>query len=364
MAWTKEIADRRRAKRQANREYNARSSDAPREPRSAFELAQQQRAATMAKTREAERKTLLDRVTELEDALSFTQAAQSYKIHKVLPSTRPKSGKRTANPIFLLSDLHFGESVTREESLGTNEYDLKIAASRMRECWDNMLWLRDDWARTQTCDETIIVLNGDIVSGDIHEELSQTNDGGILDQCNAACDAIAPGIVEFVKRTPGKVHVICLGGNHGRLTKKTQIKNGVQHSAEHLGVYYPLRRQLGDMQGKLQWHIPNAQRYLIDILGERYSIQHGDNIRSQGGIGGTLVPMTRWTTRANDADRYCFGHFHEADAYGRIFKNGALIGESGYTKWLGVESRPPEQTGWCQDAKRGPRHWERISVTP
>jgi hypothetical protein len=84
-------------------------------------------------------------------------------------------------------------------------------------------------------------------------------------------------------------------------------------------------------------------------------------IRSQGGIGGTLVPMTRWCTRVNDADLYMFGHFHEADAYGKIIKNGSLIGASGYTKWLGVEDRPPEQVAFALDAQAGVRRFERVS---
>ena len=163
--------------------------------------------------------------------------------------------------------------------------------------------------------------------------------------------------------TPGVLHLICIGGNHGRLTHKQQIKNGTQHSAEHIGVYDPLRRMLGDYNGKIAWHVPNAERHIMDVHGYRVSSQHGTMIRSAGGIGGVLVPMTRWVTRANDADLYLFGHFHEADAYGKVVKNGALIGASAYTKWLGIEDRPPEQVAFVIDAQRGLRRFERVSVT-
>lgn len=335
-----------------------------REARPVSEIAAEHRAAGERARVKAEAKAMAGQLTDYENAIAFMHRAPSAPPAIATPRSRPKSGKRTATPMFLLSDLHFGERVTREESLGMNEYDLAIAGTRMRKCWDNMLWLRSDMARTQSCDDTYIGLNGDIVSGDIHDELKETNDGGLGDQTDAAYDALYPGIIEMADATPGACHVVCIGGNHGRLTHKQHIKNGTQHSAEHLGVYGPLRKVIGaGRKGNIVWHIPPAERYIFDVHGRRVSQQHGTMIRSQGGIGGTLVPMTRWVTRAADADLFLFGHFHEADAYGRIIKNGALIGESGYTKWLGVESRPPEQVAFVIDATAGVRRFERVSVT-
>lgn len=331
--------------------------------RDAAAIAQHARHAAAASRATAEVKALTDRVLELEAQVAFMHAAPAHPPVIRTPKARRKSGLRIATPTFLVSDLHFGESVTLEESLGTNEYDLAIAARRMAKCWDNFLWLRADMARTNSCDDTIIALNGDIVSGDIHEELSETNDGGLRTQCNAAVDAIAPGLIAMADATPGVLHIVCIGGNHGRLTRKQQIKNGFEHSVEHIGVYDPLRRTIGDRGGKIAWHIPPAERHLLTVHGLRLSTQHGTMIRSQGGIGGVLVPMTRWVTRANDADLYQFGHFHEADAYGRIIKNGSLIGPSAYTAWLGIEDRPPEQVCYLIDAERGVRRFERVWVT-
>jgi hypothetical protein len=364
MVWKKEHAEARRNKRRADKDYAARSR-AKHEPeaRDVATLTAETRAKAQAARFGLESKNLAERVVELEDALAFMHAASAHAPRIHVPRARPKSGKRVGTPQFVLSDLHFGERVTREECLGVNEYNLVIAATRMRKCWDNMLWLRADMSRTVTCDDTVVYLNGDIVSGDIHPELSETNDGGMLDQCDAAANALAPGITEMADATPGVLHIVCIGGNHGRVTHKQQIKNGTQHSAEHLGVYHPLRRSIGDRKGKIAWHIPRGERFILDIHGRRVSAQHGTMIRSQGGIGGTLVPMTRWVTRVNDADHYIFGHFHEADAYGKIIKNGALIGESAYTKWLGVESRPPEQVAFILDPAHGVRRFERVSVT-
>jgi len=332
------------------------------EPRLVATITAEARAKAYAKAAKKEAETVKAHLLALEDALSFVHAAPAHPPIIKTPQTR-KGEKRAATPVFVVSDTHFGERVTLTETLGANEYNLEIAAQRMAKCWDNMLWLRADMTRTQSCDDTILILNGDIVSGDIHDELKETNDGGLREQCNRAVEAILPGIVAMADATKGVLHVVCIGGNHGRLTHRQHIKNGTQHSAEHLGVYDPLRRYLGDKDGKIAWHVPAAERHIMDVHGYRLSSQHGTMIRSQGGIGGVLVPMTRWVTRANDADLYVFGHFHEADAYGKVVKNGALIGASGYTKWLGIEDRPPEQVAFVIDAHRGLRRFERVSVT-
>lgn len=322
--------------------------------------AKHERAASTAK---AEAKGLAARVLELEATVDFMHRAAAHPPRIVTPKSRPKSGLRIADPVFDLSDWHFGETVTREESLGQNEYNLAIAKQRFAKCVDNMLWLRADMSRTQSCDNTLVVLGGDLCSGDIHDELRETNDGGLLDQCGAFVESAAPGLRAFAEATPGTVHIVCVGGNHGRLTKKKHIKNNFQHSVEHIGIYHPLRLALGDMGGKIAWHIPRAERFLFDMHGRRLSIQHGDNLRSQGGIGGVLVPITRWVARDAKADLYLIHHFHQADAFGKVIINGSGIGESGYTAWLGVESRPPEQVAFVLDADRGVRRFERVSVT-
>lgn len=331
---------------------------------SAAQLASEAQARRKATRHAAESKALAEELADLKAALSFMHAAPAHPPVVRTPSARPKSGKRIATPCFMVSDTHFGETVTLEGSLGRNEYDMAEAKRRMAKCWSNMLWLREDMARTQTCDDTVLSINGDIVTGDIHPELLETNDGGLRAQCDGALEALIPGIVAMADATPGVLHVVCIGGNHGRLTKKQHIKNGTQHSIEHIGIYDPLRRLIGDRKGKIAWHIPQAERHIITIHDVRLSLQHGTMIRSQGGIGGTLVPMTRWVVRDNQADLYGFGHFHEADAYGRVLKNGSLIGPSDYTAWLGIEDRGPEQIAWVIDASnRNVRRFERVSVT-
>jgi hypothetical protein len=359
MTWSKEMAEARRARRQAEREKSQHTA-----PRSIEHMTRDERVKRAAVALGLEHKALLKKIVALEDVINFRDESRDWRPPVVgKNSSRVKSGLREATPCFVLSDLHIGERVSLAESLGTNKYDLKIAGQRMSKCFDNMLWLRADMARTISADETVVFLNGDIISGDIHDELKETNDGGLRVQCKAARDMIAPGLLAMADATPGHMHVVCIDGNHGRVTPKRQIKTTVEHSAEHFGVYDPLAERIGTgPKGNIVWHVSDAPRFMIDVQGYRVSAQHGDMVRSMGGIGGTLVPLTRWAAKTHDADYYVVGHFHEADAYGPIIKNGALIGESAYTKWLGVESRPPEQVAFALDRVRGMRRFERVSV--
>jgi hypothetical protein len=331
------------------------------------QLARERSAELRANRSKAEAKAVTDRMLTLEATVNWMHAAPAHPPVILTPRSRPKSGLRTATPVFMASDWHFGEQVTLAETLGKNEYNLAIAATRAAKYWENILWLRKDMSRTQACDDTLLNINGDMCSGDIHDELRETNDGGLRDQCDATTTALIPGVAALADATPGILHITCIGGNHGRLTHKQHIKNGTQHSVEHIGIYDPLRRYFDNHPkyrgGKIAWHIPRAERHIVVVHGRRVSMQHGTMIKSQGGIGGTLVPMTRWVTRANDADLYMFGHFHEADAYGKIVKNGSLIGPSAYTGWLGIEDRGAEQVAFVLDADRGVRRFERVSVT-
>jgi hypothetical protein len=309
----------------------------------------------------ADVRALQRRVVELEDAADFYTKLKGATVPAIaLNRSRPKSGKRGATPVIMASDWHIGETVSAEETLGRNVYNLEVAAKRAANFWDNTLWLRDRWAEHETCDDTLIALNGDGVSGSIHPELAETNEVGLVEQCASYVELTAPGIIEHSKRVH-RLIVTCVHGNHSRVTAKSQIKTGWANSLEALAFRW-LRDRLAHLEN-VEWIIPRAEGCAVDVHEYRLQLQHGTQIKSQGGIGGILVPLTRWATRAASAHYYLFGHFHQAECYGKVVVNGSLIGDSAYSKWLGLEYREPEQVMFSVDARRGLRHFERVSVT-
>lgn len=305
------------------------------------------------------RRVLEKKLLEAEKASNFYTAIRPVTI--VSSRGAPKTGKREGTPFTVASDWHFGEVVTREETQGRNEYHIAEAHRRAKKFWDNVLWLRQDIQRSVTARDHILNLNGDMISGSIHDELSQTNEVALPDQVGEVAAALESGI-RALAPTCRKLIIVCTHGNHGRWTQgKSMIKIGWAVSLETM-LYRYLIARLRDVEN-IEWHVPKAESLSINVYDWRVSCQHGTHIRSQGGIGGILVPLTRWATRRGIADYYVFGHFHQACAFESVIVNGALIGTSSYSEELGLSYREAEQVNFVLDERRGLRRFDRVSVT-
>lgn len=325
-----------------------------------------------ARERQAQRVTAAD-VRALQSRLIEAEQVHEFytKLHHVptvpVRGSEARTGKRSATPVTIASDWHFGEVVTREETLGRNHYDLAEARRRAANFWDNVMWLRRDAQRTCTAQDHVLVLNGDMISGSIHEELTETNEVGRVEQVCEVSAAIEPGI-KALAADSRKLLIVCTHGNHGRITDKSRIKTGWANSLETL-LYRFLRKWSQDVGlSNIEWVIPKAENVAVDVMGWRLQVQHGTQIKSQGGIGGILVPLTRWATRSASANYYLFGHFHQAVCYDSIVVNGSLIGESAYSTANAMggkagKERPPEQVNFVIDEKRGLRRFDPVSVT-
>jgi hypothetical protein len=305
-------------------------------------------------------KVLQRRLLQAEETQDFYDKIGSAPPIKVRTGS-PKSGLRQGTICSVASDWHVGEVVSLEETHGTNEYNLAIARKRAEKYWDNIIWLRKDITRTVDSPDHVLSLNGDGISGSIHEELSESNEVGLVEQVEQYLALTEPGIRALASRVAGRLIIPCVHGNHSRMNKgRSMVKIGWTVSLEALG-YRWLRDRLKDVPN-IEWIIPKAESVSLDILGHRVRFQHGTHIRSQGGIGGILVPLTRWAIRQNTADLYVFGHFHQASAFGRVIVNGSNIGESAYTVENGFEARPPEQVNFVLDTQHGLRRFDPVSV--
>lgn len=316
------------------------------------------RAEAARRNAEAANRDLLKRLSHFEDQEDFFSRLE---ISRVEPArSREKTGLRPATTLSIASDWHTGETVTEEETLGSNRYDLAEMAKRAGNYWDNVLWLRNDSKRTVTADDHVLILDGDLISGSIHPELVATNEVGLVDQVQANYEAIMPG-VEALSADTRRTVVVCIGGNHGRMTLKSQIKDGWANSLDVM-LYRMLREGSKHLEN-VEWIIPRAEAAHIDVMDHRLRVQHGTFQRSNGGTGGILVPLRRFAMVEGGADYFVFGHFHQAQWFDEIIVNGSLIGDSGYNRLLGLGSRPPEQVFFTMDQVRGVRRFERVSVT-
>lgn len=317
------------------------------------------RHAKEAKEARAQIKALQARILQLEDAAGFYE-----QIERVAPieaqRTRDKSGKRNGTIVTVASDWHTGESVSLEETDGRNEYDREIFKRRAAKFWDNVLWLRNDIRRTVTSDDHILSLNGDLISGSIHDELAATNWGGPVTQVEECAVALESGIRELAADCR-RLIIPCVHGNHGRSSIKSRVKDGFEYSYEAM-MFRFLRAATRDLEN-VEWLIPRAESVAVEAHGKRIRFQHGTFVKFGGGVGGPLVPLSKWAMRQNSADLYVFGHFHWLCNFDKIIVNGSLIGDSSYNAEFGLGSRPPEQCNFVLDESHGLRRFDPVSVT-
>jgi hypothetical protein len=131
-------------------------------------------------------------------------------------------------PMTIWSDWHYGEVVRPEEVGGANEFNAEIAAARIQMLVDKTVDLAFNHMGTakKTYPGIIVMLGGDMLSGDIHEELFATNDRTTQQCINDLTDLLASALEQLANKF-GKVFIPCVVGNHGRASKKPRMKGRV-----------------------------------------------------------------------------------------------------------------------------------------
>ena len=136
------------------------------------------------------------------------------------PSSRSK-GKTAQVVVAPLSDLHVGDNVDLEQMAGLNQYDIDIFNKRLYGWATQLLNLVELRRNVAPIDELVIPMLGDMVSGDIHEELARTNIDNCMEQMIRGANLISQALLLLTPHFK-KITIPCVVGNHGRMTRKPQ----------------------------------------------------------------------------------------------------------------------------------------------
>jgi predicted phosphodiesterase len=250
----------------------------------------------------------------------------------------------SGTPVTIWSDWHWGERVFPEQVGGVNEFNRAIAKARVERLVDNTIELAKHHMVKPDYPGIVICLGGDIITGVIHDELRETNEGPVqvtlLEVQEVLISALTHMADEF-----GKVFVPCVVGNHGRNTLKPRAKNRVYESYEW-NLYCQLERYFkakGDT--RIQFLIPGEADAHFAVHGHRFMLTHGDALGVRGGDGiiGALGPIARGTLKVGrseaqigrDFDTLLMGHWHLSIPRGDavpVVVNGALKGYDEYAR--------------------------------
>ena len=272
---------------------------------------------------------------------------------------KPPKGKTVAGiPTLFASDWHWGEVVDPNQINGVNEYNVAIAQDRARVMVEKAIDLLKNHVAHSNYEGIVFVLGGDMVSGDIHEELMATNSMEImptvLDLFGVLCWCIQTLADEF-----GNVFIPCVSGNHGRNTHKIRAKGRNFTSFDWLLYQFLSKRFEGDK--RVQFHIPDGSDAYYSIYGHKYLLTHGDQFRGGDGVIGALGPIIRGDHRKRsrnaqidmEYDTMLLGHWHQLIQLERLIVNGSLKGydEYAYSNNFGFE--PPRQALWLTHPEHG-----------
>ena len=233
----------------------------------------------------------------------------------------------------LWSDTHAGEIVSPEETDGLGGYDWQTMMDRHDGITRGLLSYVAN--RPYPIRKLHVWALGDMLSGDIHEELAETNEFPLI-ECAVqfgldAAEWLEPLVKEFEQiRFAGVV------GNHPRLSHKPRMKH--KHNNMDWLVYHTMSQRLRSYPS-IRWEIPKAQKWPVEICGRRVCLTHGDGIRSTmvgvpwGGIIRHYEKLQNMYARAGKPiDHMACGHWHEGNVVKnrRILVNGSVKGIDEY----------------------------------
>ena len=273
-----------------------------------------------------------------------------------LKSKKPNSSAGVAT--LFLSDLHWGEIVFPSQVNGVNEYNLDIAAKRLTTVVEHAVDLVKNHVTNKGYPGIVVFLGGDMVSGNIHQELKETNEEPIMPVVLILAEQLLQKLRALADEFR-RVHVAGVYGNHGRNTFKPTAKHSAFESFDWL-IYRLLRWKLeGD--SRFTWNIPDGSDAMVEVYGHRYLLTHGDQFRGGDGVIGALGPIIRGDHKKRsrngqidlEYDTLCIGHWHQLVQMQRVIVNGSLKGYDEYAYKSNFPYEPPRQALWLTHPEMG-----------
>lgn len=308
------------------------------------------------KARESQYKVALAQLDEMERArdaaLAITAPASEITI------SRPKkSVLREATPFIIASDWHFGAIIKKTTTNGLNEFNPDIAVESAEKFFQNALKLVEKERHGARIREIVFGILGDMIENYLHPELIEEATLSPIEQTQLVQKSLRAGIDYWLKHGDfEKIRVVTSPGNHGRTTDKMRASTSYKNSYEQM-MYWALRDHYTERgEKRIDWQTEDNYATYLTCYDQTVRFHHGEAIKYAGGVGGILVPLRRWTMKAN-MQRYAHmtfcGHFHGRvidDDVGAVV-NPSLCGASAYSMKFGFKPTPPSQTFFLLDER-------------
>ena len=295
--------------------------------------------------REAERHSLSS-----EGMLEMIHGMNNHKLGKPPTWLTPKKSKNSTHgiPVLFLSDIHFDEVVQGSQLGYVNEYNREVATKRIQHTFNTSIDLLFNRTVNPKYDGLVIALGGDMLSGNIHEELAETNEDSIMRSMLVLTDLLIEGVKLHLKHF-NNIFIPCVVGNHGRIHKKKRMKNKVFDNYEWL-IYQYMQKYFSS-DDRVTFLIPDGPDANFRIYNQGFLLTHGDQFRGGSGISGIFTPLMLGRYRKQQKgqaikknfDVMMIGHFHQYIHTNQLIVNGSIKGYDEFANEFNFSFERPQQ---------------------
>lgn len=298
--------------------------------------------------------------SRLKSALNIANSASEFKLEVPKWQTVKKAKKiHRATPMLFLSDLHLDEVVQPEEVEFINAYNREIAKARYERVINKTVDVLKTYVSGLEFDGMVVAFGGDIMTGDIHEELARTNEGTIMESIVYWVPELASGLAYLADELQIPLWIPCVRGNHDRYSKKKPAKKQSQESFSWI-IYHWLADHFR-ARDDIEFAISTAADLAFPVYDTNFVLTHGDQFRGGSGIAGIYSPIMKGQARKQQRnasigrpfDYMIMGHFHQLIWGQKIIVNGSLKGYDEYAYDSNFEYEDPRQALWIVTPEKG-----------
>lgn len=310
-----------------------------------------------------------DRVEDklVREIMGFIEASP-YK-PQLRPAPKHVAGKGTDHEmVAMVSDAHYPEVVDPLAAFGVR-YNGDVCMRRLEYLRNKVIRYRDLRATSYPTRKLTVAVNGDMLSGNIHEELEVTNELPIGEALVKMAYALLDMGLAFRESFP-EVEFVVMPGNHPRLTKKPRLKDKWNNWEWVLGKFLA-----GLAADKFHVTVPKDLVYVHPVFNQKIGITHGDGVKSASFAGIPFYGLKQRrdalqgllkTLQMPQLDMLLYGHFHqllfeEGAGCGMVI-NGSIKGGDEYIMSTRYSVQQPVQALLTFNAKHGLTDLSRINL--
>jgi predicted phosphodiesterase len=235
--------------------------------------------------------------------------------------------------VLVLSDFHYGEVVSEEETGGIAVYSPAICEARFAYTIEKAIQMAKEKLRSYHFPKLYVFALGDWVSGLTIKEIEISNEMGVVEQALLCAEMVEKGLLQLCQSFE-QVVFVGVAGNHSRVKTEKYFKLKQVESYDYL-IYKILEQRLA-RQPNLIFHIPRSFWAIERVENTRFMLMHGDQVRSWMGMPwyGLQREYLKWRALAESFvggfDNLVVGHFHSPNRItiqrNEIIINGSLKG--------------------------------------